>query len=219
MYIEIESGVNPNEAIEKLLNDFADYLTDNDVDIEEISNRNKIIYVKNKEGYDFAFAKLQEEDWEEAKRAGIHVVLRFAKGLDHDIPDPVMMVPESKQRRKRNKLTEALNTLQDDFDVDAVLAILGFKQHPATKVMYAYFPTTKTLVTEYDNNVIEFRPINNVNENDSVVQQIFVLLISGDFDEIISNGGFETADGDFIDADWQEFDSAKDTLKYILNKA
>lgn len=215
MIIEVyDDERNPNISINTLLTDFANYLEDNDVLIDEVSPRNKTIYVADKEGYDFAFAELHSEDFANTKQAGIHVILRMAKGLDYDIPDPVMAA-ESYKTKSCKPLKEAIANIKQDFDTQAVLTLMGFKLHRPTGAVYAYNPTTKTVITEFDNTVYTFSPVNVVSDNDVVMQDILNALETADFDEIATLGHFTTSEGDKLNFEWKEFATAIETVNYI----
>ena len=120
-----EASKNPNNEIDKLLDDFVDKLEKEDVDIKRVSYHNKTVYVTNKEDYEYVTAFL-DHDYKKEKQLGVRVAIDLEPGVNFDVPDPVIA---NEDIDKTDDTEEILLENEPDYPEEQIkdaLQILGY---------------------------------------------------------------------------------------------
>ena len=116
---------NPNEEVNKLIDDFVKTLKSDDIDIKEVSYNDKIIFLNNKADYEYA-TYLLDHEYTKEKQLGIRVGMNMAPGLNYDIPDPVMM---DEDLDRNDDSEEILVENEPDYpqeQIEDALRVLGY---------------------------------------------------------------------------------------------
>ena len=116
---------NPNEEVNKLIDDFVKTLKSDDIDIKEVSYNDKMIFLNNKADYEYATYMLDYE-YKKEKQLGIRVGMYMAPGLNYDIPDPVMM---DEDLDRNDDSEEILVENEPDYpqeQIEDALRVLGY---------------------------------------------------------------------------------------------
>lgn len=116
---------NPNEEVNKLIDDFVKTLKSDDIDIKEVSYNDKIIFLNNKADYEYA-TYLLDHEYKKEKQLGIRVGMNMAPGLNYDIPDPIMM---DEDLDRNDDSEEILVENEPDYpqeQIEDALRVLGY---------------------------------------------------------------------------------------------
>lgn len=116
---------NPNEEVNKLIDDFVKTLKSDDIDIKEVSYNDKIIFLNSKADYEYA-TYLLDHEYTKEKQLGIRVGMYMAPGLNYDIPDPVMM---DEDLDRNDDSEEILVENEPDYpqeQIEDALRVLGY---------------------------------------------------------------------------------------------
>ena len=213
---------NPNEEVNKLIDDFVKTLKADDIDIKEVSYNDKIIFLNNKADYEYATYLLDHEYIKE-KQLGIRVGMNMAPGLNYDIPDPVMM---DEDLDRNDDSEEILVENEPDYPeerIEDALRVLGY--------VFKGLEVDGRLITKYNGKTSYFDDFTdaqdfilnmylNDKENEEYKWAYDVLVGNKDFDDYWQSDSIITSESVKLNEDDynEEIQNAIDELQATTSR-